>query len=81
MPMPAEQIESHIRKRFPDAEITLIDTAGDQDHYALTVISEAFRNKNRVQQHKMVYDALEGHMATTLHALQIKTLPPQEEKP
>lgn len=73
MPMPAAQIESLVMQAFPDAEIELIDTAGDQDHYSLTVISGAFRGKSRVEQHKMVYAALQGSMTTTLHALQVKT--------
>jgi stress-induced morphogen len=73
MPMPATQIESLIVSAFPDAQIELIDTAGDQDHYSLTVISEDFRGKSRIEQHKMVYAALQGSMTTTLHALQVKT--------
>ena len=76
MPMPAEQIESFIRDAFPDAVIELVDTAGDQDHYSLTITSSAFTGKNRVQQHQMVYKALKGHMSTTLHALQLKTQAP-----
>ncbi len=76
MPMPAATIEAYIKTAFPDARIELIDTAGDQDHYSLTITSEAFRGKNRVEQHKMVYAALGGHMSTTLHALQVKTAIP-----
>lgn len=76
MPMPAADIERFIRAAFPDAMIDLIDTAGDQDHYSLSVTSAAFRGKSRVEQHKMVYAALQGHMTTTLHALQVKTAIP-----
>lgn len=72
--MPAEQITSYIRDAFPDATVELVDLAGDQDHYSVTVASSAFQGKSRVQQHKMVYDALKGHMSTTLHALQVKTI-------
>lgn len=76
MPMPAATIESHLRTAFPDAIIDLIDTAGDQDHYSLTVTSESFRGKSRIEQHKMVYAALQGAMTATLHALQVKTALP-----
>lgn len=76
MPMPAVDIERYLRDAFPDAAIELIDTAGDQDHYSLTVTAEAFRGKNRIEQHKMVYAALQGSMTTTLHALQVKTAIP-----
>lgn len=77
MPMPPDVIKSYISEAFPDAQITLIDTAGDQDHYDLTVISGAFSGKSRVEQHKMVYAALKGHMATTLHALKLTTKSPE----
>jgi len=74
--MPIAEIEHLLRNAFPDAEIDLVDTAGDEDHYALTVTSEAFRGKSRVAQHQMVYAALKGAMTSTLHALQIKTAIP-----
>ena len=76
MPMPADVIETYIRDAFPDAIITLIDTAGDQDHYDLTVVSKLFSGKSRIEQHKMVYAALKGHMTTTLHALKLTTKAP-----
>ena len=73
MPMPPDVIEAYIKEAFPDAQITLVDTAGDQDHYDLTVVSPAFAGKSRIEQHKMVYAALKGHMTTTLHALKLTT--------
>ena len=73
MAMAAQDIERLINDAFPDAKITLIDTAGDQDHYDLTVISAQFAGKSRVEQHKMVYAALKGHMGGTLHALKLTT--------
>ena len=76
MAMDAEEIERLIRARFPDARVEIQDLAGDGDHYAATVVSEAFRGKSRVEQHKMVYQALEGHMGGTLHALALRTAAP-----
>jgi stress-induced morphogen len=76
MAMAAQEIELLIKQRFPDAKITIDDLAGDGDHYAATVITEAFRGKSRVQQHQMVYDALKGQMGGTLHALALTTRPP-----
>ena len=69
MAMKAEDIETMIKTAFPDAKIEIKDLAGDGDHYAATVISEAFRGKTRVQQHQMVYAALQGNMGGVLHAL------------
>ncbi len=73
MPMPAAEIESLVKTVLPDAEITLIDTAGDSDHYSITVSSKQFSGKTRVQQHRMVMDALGENMGGRLHALAITT--------
>jgi stress-induced morphogen len=76
MGMAARDIEHLIKASLPDAIVTVDDLAGDGDHYAATVISEAFRGKSRVQQHQMVYDALKGRMGGTLHALALTTREP-----
>ena len=76
MPMNAGEIETLIKAALPDARITIRDLAGDGDHYAAQVVSEAFRGKTRVQQHQMVYDALKGNMGGVLHALALQTSVP-----
>ena len=76
MAMKAEDIETMIKAAFPDALIEIKDLAGDGDHYAAKVISEAFRGKTRVQQHQMVYAALQGNMGGVLHALALTTAAP-----
>ena len=76
MSMAADDIARLIKERFHDAEIRIEDLAGDGDHYAATVTSEAFRGKTRIQQHQMVYDALKGNMGGVLHALALKTTAP-----
>ena len=76
MAMAAADIERLIKERFPDALVSIDDLAGDGDHYAATVVTEAFRGKSRVEQHKMVYDALKGQMGEALHALALKTKAP-----
>jgi len=73
MAMPAQEIEKAIRTALPDADVTITDLAGDGDHYSAKVVSQAFKGKTRVQQHKMVYDALQGRMGGQLHALQLQT--------
>jgi stress-induced morphogen len=73
MAMAASEIEKLIREAFPDADITITDLAGDNDHFAAMVMSTAFKGKNRVQQHQMVYDALKGRMGGVLHALSLQT--------
>jgi len=73
MGMKGADIEAMIREAFPDAEIAMKDLAGDDNHWAATVKSAAFRGKSRVQQHQMVYAALKGNMGGVLHALQLTT--------
>ncbi|ENN92403.1 BolA/IbaG family iron-sulfur metabolism protein [Bartonella bovis] len=77
MAMNAHAIETLIRESIPDAKVTIHDLAGDGEHYAAEVISESFRGKSRVQQHKMVYDALKGNMGNALHALALQTSVPK----
>jgi len=76
MPMNASDIEKMIKEAIPDATVTIRDLAGDGDHYAAEVISESFRGKSRVQQHQMVYHALQGNMGGILHALALQTSAP-----
>jgi len=71
--MKAEDIERLIKAALPDADVTIRDLAGDGDHYAATVISESFRGKSRLQQHQLVYAALQGQMGGVLHALALQT--------
>ncbi len=78
MPMAAEEIERLIKEAFPDARVEIQDLAGDGDHYAAKVVSEAFRGKSMVQQHQMVYAALKGKMGGELHALALQTAVPEE---
>ena len=76
MAISAEKIKELIEKKFPQAEIEIIDTAGDSNHYSATIIAKEFRGKSRVEQHKLVYQALEGAMDGSngiLHALALQT--------
>jgi stress-induced morphogen len=74
--MDPSEIERLIKAKFPDATIQIQDLAGDGDHYAARVESSAFKGKSRVQQHQMVYAALQGRMGGVLHALALQTSAP-----
>ncbi|HWE76683.1 MAG TPA: BolA family transcriptional regulator [Stellaceae bacterium] len=78
MAIDAGEIERLIKAGFPDAQIRIDDLRGDGDHYAATVVSAAFKGKTRVQQHQMVYQALQGRMGNELHALALQTAPTQD---
>ena len=73
MPMSQKQIEMLIKVSIPESKVIIEDLRGDGDHYSATVISKSFIGKNKIQQHKMVYDSLKGKMGKELHALMLKT--------
>ena len=77
MAMNAETIRTMIMENIPDAEVKIEDLRGDGEHYAAYIVSSSFQGKTRVQQHQMVYDALEGKMGNELHALAIQTSAPE----
>ncbi len=79
MAMDAELIEQLILSGIPDAQVTISDLRGDGDHYAAYVVSPSFTGKSRIQQHQMVYQALQGKMGNELHALAIQTAAPETE--
>jgi len=76
MSMSAPEIKALIKEAFPDAVVAIQDLAGDGDHYAAQITSAAFKGKSRVQQHQLVYAALQGRMGNELHALALQTSVP-----
>ncbi|MCB5426347.1 BolA family transcriptional regulator [Altererythrobacter sp. CC-YST694] len=76
MAMAADDIAALIKAALPDATVEITDLAGDGDHYSARVVSATFAGKSRVQQHKLVYEALGGRMGGALHALQLTTAVP-----
>ncbi|OYW14433.1 MAG: BolA family transcriptional regulator [Rhodospirillales bacterium 12-54-5] len=74
MPMTADEIKARITATLPDAEVTLEDLAGDNDHWKATVKSAQFAGLTRVAQHRMVNAAFGADLGTTLHALALVTV-------
>jgi len=60
---------------FPDAaELSVADRTGGGDHFQVTVASRRFDGLSLVDQHKLVYAALEEPLSDgTIHELRIKT--------
>jgi len=73
MGLKTEEIKDLINKAIPDAEISIQDLAGDDNHYSISIKSKVFKGKNKIEQHKIVYKALDGKMGNQLHALAINT--------
>lgn len=71
--MPPEEVKTMLQEAFPDARIEVRDMTGTGDHFDIQITSDVFAHKSIVQQHQMVYKALEGEMDRRIHAVQIKT--------
>ena len=74
MALKIEEIKKLIKASIPDAEISIEDLAGDENHYSATIKSKIFSGKSKIEQHQLVYNALNGKMGNELHALALKTL-------
>lgn len=79
MAMKGEDIAAMIKDAMPDADVEMIDLAGDNNHWKAVITSSVFEGMNRVKQHQLVYAALKGKMDGAdgeLHALALETKTP-----
>jgi len=74
MGLKIEEIKRLIKNSIPDAEIDIQDLAGDNNQYSATIKSKVFSGKSKIEQHKLVYKALNGKMGNELHALALNTI-------
>ena len=74
MSMKLTELEALVKRAIPNSEIEIKDLAGDDNHFSIIVKSDVFRGKTRIEQHQIVYNALEEKMGNKLHALQVKTI-------
>lgn len=80
MAIPQKDLESMLEKFFNQDTVSIKDLAGDGDHYAVEIVSPKFQGLRLVQRHRLVYQALGAIVGTTLHALTLKLLTPDEKK-
>jgi len=73
-----QQVETMIKAQMPDAQVQVKDLTGGGDHYQVTVVSSQFADKGMVQQHQLVYGALQQAISSeAIHALALKTYTPE----
>ena len=73
----SEELVLSIKKVLPDAQVKVEDLNGGGDHLHVDVVSSAFSGLSRVQQHQMIYKALQQELASeAIHALALKTSTP-----
>lgn len=88
MPSREQKIRDRLLANFTLEELLIKDQShlhagheGARDgrgHFDLVIVANEFETANRVQRHRMVYDALSDLLQTDIHALKIKALTPSE---
>lgn len=74
--MDAEIIRELIEKGLPGAQAQV--QGDDGVHFEATVVSEAFNGKLPLARHRLVYATLGDLLGGAIHALQLKTITPDE---
>lgn len=73
--MTPEQLKGRLQTAYPDGDIEVVDLTGTHDHYQVEIVSAAFKNMTRIQQHKHVMNVFDAELKTgEVHALTIKTV-------
>lgn len=73
MPIAKKNLEKILAENFPSAKIEVIALVDDDNHYSVKIIDKIFAGKTRVEQHKLVNNALKEILGDVLHAMQLKT--------
>jgi stress-induced morphogen len=68
-------LEELLRQAFPAArELTVVDRTGGGDHFHVTVVDPRFEGLSRLDQHRLVYAALDEPLKDgRIHELRITT--------
>ncbi|MDX1924769.1 MAG: BolA/IbaG family iron-sulfur metabolism protein [Rickettsiaceae bacterium] len=74
MAIAKNELETVLKTSFPNAEIHLEDTVGDEDHYHLTIKDPSFNDISIISQHKLVKEALKDLLHSKLHSISVKTM-------
>lgn len=85
----AERISARLTAALDQARVEVIDDSarhrghagageGGESHFKVEVVSPAFAGQSRVARQRLVYDALKAEFAAGVHALEVKTLTPEE---
>ena len=86
----ADTIRRKLTDRFAPARLEIEDEShhhtghegarpGGETHFAVTIVSAAFRGQGRVARQRLVYEILSEELSTRVHALSLTTLTPDED--
>ena len=74
-----EVLTSFIHRMMPDATVSVSDRTGTMDHLNVQVVSDAFKDKNLLDRHRMIYQALDEPMKDgRIHALELQAKTTEE---
>ena len=73
----ALELKERIEKAIPGAKAEVEDLTGGGDHFRAEVESDRFQGLSRIEQHRLVYDVFGTEIGGPIHALSLKTSPPQ----
>ena len=82
------QIQARLEDTFSPSHLQVKDQshlhaghAGARDgmgHFEVTIVSNSFEGKSRIERHRLIYAALGSLMQTDIHALKINAFSPKE---
>jgi len=71
------ELERMIGEALPGARVEIVDQGGG-DHLAATVVAPQFAGLSRIEQHRLVYAAVQPRLDDgAIHALALRTRPPE----
>lgn len=73
MPVSKEKLKEIIKKSFPNSKAEITDMVGSGDHYEISIKDKIFKDKSKIEQHRLVNSALKEVLKGDLHAIVIKT--------
>ena len=71
----ANELRDYIINGLPCDHVEVL--GDDGQHFEALVVSPQFSDKNKVQQHQLVYLALGDRMRSEIHALALRTFTPE----
>jgi BolA protein len=83
------RIRAALEKELAPSRLEIVDDsarhaghagAREGGHFKVSLTSEAFRGKNAIQRHRLVFAAVAGLMKTDIHALNIDARTPEEDR-
>lgn len=66
-------VKNLLQTKIAGAKVEVSDMTGTNDHLEITIVSDVFEGKTILQQHQTVMDILRDPLATSVHAVKIKT--------